>query len=104
MNRDLICAFVIIAAVADRAGFAAEPDIDIQFVASASPELRAVAGRWVERAKSAVAAYYGEFPVERLRINITPRAVRRPRGGGPRSPRARAGVHAVARRTAGAGR
>src|SRR5678816_1023299 len=81
MNRDLICAFVIIAAVVDRAGCATEPNIDIQFVASASPELRVVAGRWVERAKSAVAAYYGEFPVERLRIKITPRAGRNARGG-----------------------
>ena len=81
MNRYLICAFVIIAAVVDRSGFAAEPNIDIQFVASASPELRVVAGRWVERAKSAVASYYGEFPVERLRIKITPRAGRRARGG-----------------------
>jgi hypothetical protein len=81
MNRTLIGTFVFITAAAGRAGFSAEPDIDIQFVADASPKLRAVAAHWAEREKSAVAAYYGEFPVERLRIKITPRAGGRARGG-----------------------
>ena len=54
-----------------------EPAIEVQFTEAVSPEFEGVAHRWVERAKRAVATYYGKFPVERLRIKITPRSGRR---------------------------
>jgi len=58
-----------------------EPEIDLQFLGSTTAELRGVAERWVTKAKNAVAHYYGRFPIERLRIKITPRPGRRARQG-----------------------
>jgi hypothetical protein len=80
MSRVLLVALATVVSSNDVV-FSAERDIDLQFLADTTPELRAFAERWVTTAKTAVATYYGGFPVERLQIKITPRAGRRAQHG-----------------------
>lgn len=55
--------------------------IELEFVGSSSPDWEDVARKWVEKSARAVSAYYGKFPVPRLKLRITSSAGPRAAGG-----------------------
>jgi hypothetical protein len=55
--------------------------IEIEFVTSSSPSWEGVARKWAETSARAVSAYYGKFPVPRVRLRITEVAGTHEKGG-----------------------